>query len=290
MSFMVCHPGRYGDLLWALPSIRALAEYHGEHARIVLPGGAMDGTPMEAIAPLLLAQKDYISRVDVDTAWQITSDAPRQPRTPPNALPMCALGYSEWPRRPLPYEIAAIAGEEISNLAVSKPEVFFRPWITPDTPLKFSGDRLLVHWTDRWFELKLGILKEIERQLPGLEIEWFAAPGSRMAQAGAGAVDFKWLAHRMASHRVVLTDCSAAHVLAAAVGVRTVLVVEPEKDRHHFIFWPGSLVHDDGVTKHWRPMGTPLGDRIKPVLGTDGQPTFDSRHTIDEIVNALETR
>lgn len=290
MSFLVCHPGRYGDLLWALPTVRALAEYHGEAARIILPADAMDGTPMEAMAPLLI-QQEYIGRVDVDPTWHITSDAPRRPRFPASAqsLAMRSLGYEDWPRKPLPYEVASLAGDDIYNLAANKPEVFFRPWIEmASTMLPLRKPAILVHWTDRWFELKLGIVKEIGRLLPGVYVDWYAAKDSRMHQAGATPCTFEWLAAAMTEHSVVLTDCSAAHVLAAAVGVRTVLVMEPERDRHHFIFWPGSLVHDDGVTKHWRPMGTPLGDRIKPVLGTDGAPTFDSRHVIDEIVKVLE--
>lgn len=287
MSFLVCHPGRYGDLFWALPTIRALAEYHGEPARLLLPADSMDGTPMQAVVPLL-EQQEYIGRVDVEAGWHITHDAPRKPRYPPSVEmgPMQALGYTDWPKRPLPYEIAALAGTDVSNLAVGKPEVFFRPWITAEPMglgLASGVPRVAVHWTDRWFELKLGITKELQRNLVyDCAIDWYAGPGSRMAGAGATSVDFLALARVLAGYKIVLTDCSAAHVLAAAVGVRTVLVVEPEPDRHHFIFWPGSALPG------WTPMGTPLGARIKPVLGTDGAPTFDSRHTIDEIGKALE--
>lgn len=284
MSFLVCHPGRYGDLFWALPTIRALAEYHGEPARLLLPADSMDGTPMQAVVPLL-EQQEYIGRVDVEAGWHITHDAPRKPRYPPSVEmgPMQALGYVDWPRKPLPYEIAMLAGTDIFNLAVGKPEVFFRPWIQMEgTALPPRRPAILVHWTDRWFELKLGIVKEVERNLPGVYVDWYAAKDSRMHQAGATPCTFEWLAAAMTEHRIVLTDCSAAHVLAAAVGVRTVLVVEPERDRHHFIFWPGS------VLPGWTPMGTPLGERIKPVLGVDGAPTFDSRHVIDEIAKTLE--
>lgn len=289
MSFMVCHPGRYGDLLWALPAIRALAEFHAEAPRLILPTDPANTTPMRAIVPLLERQ-EYIGRVDIDPAWSITQDAPRGPLYPPVKLPgMQALGYTSWPSRPLPYESAMVAGEEIYALACSMPEHFFRPWIEVGGVPVFHNKRLLVHWTDRYFELKLGILKEIERVLPDVDVSWYAQKGSRMCQAGAVAAGFDTLATMMASHRVVLTDCSAAHVLATGVGVRTVLVVEPEEARHHFVFWPGTIVSGPAHDTNWtQQMGTPLGERIRPVLGGDRRPTFDSRHVIDEITKALD--
>lgn len=284
----ICHPGRHGDLLWALPSIRALHVLMPEHdITLHIP------PDVAGLGPLL-QQQGYISHVRTALDWEVQDSAPRQPVFPPGYSEQggaISLGYREWPKRPLPYEIADLAarqaGPSVSELAMRTPENFFAPWIeAASTDAGLANKQLpkvLVHWTDRYFELKLGILTELRRNLGDqVRFDWYAAPGSRMHKAGAAACTFEYLAGEMTETRVVLTDCSAAHVLAAGVGVRHVLVVEPESDRHHFIFWPGC------VLPAWEQMGTPLGERIRPVLGTDHRPTFDSRHVLESVLAALQ--
>lgn len=285
MSVRIAHPGRYGDLLWALPTMRAIAEREGEYIHLLLPTDPANTTPMGVVVPLLAAQKDYIGAVEIVQDWSITQDAPRMPRQPDDRC--LSLGYTSWPDRALPYCAAALAGPEILNTAHNAPDLFFRPWVMA-APLDRGLNRVRVgvHWTDRWFELKLGILRELSRA--GIPYDWYAGPGSRMQDAGALACDFLTLARAWKTYDVVLTDCSAAHVLAAAVGVPHVLVVEPEEARHHWVFWPGSCLVDDGQGgKHWEQQDNVLGRTIRPVLGNDRRPTFDSRHTIDAIREAL---
>ena len=282
----VCHPGRYGDLLWALPTVRALAEDAGEPAHVILPTDPANTTPMGVVVPLL-EQQTYIRAVAIDTTWSITQDAPRAPRYPPfvEGRHAYGLGYLSWPHLALPYCAAELGG--FLTPAMMDAEHFFRPWLTA-APLDRGLNRVRVgvHWTDRWFELKLGILREMSRA--GIPYDWYAGPGSRMQDAGALACDFLNLARAFTLYDVVLTDCSAAHVLAAGLGVPRVLVVEPEEARHHWVFWPGSSIHDDGCSKTWRQQDNILGRTIHPVLGGDRRPTFDSRHTIDAIKEALD--
>jgi hypothetical protein len=279
MSLRLCHPGKFGDLLWALPTARALAEQAGKDEEY---GGVELHLPsaLRSIKPLLEKQGDYLASVVLHDDWQVQDTAPATPLQPPGYT-MPSLGYKQWPVRELPYEVAWEHGMYESGLSDAH---FFRPWIHVlplDYNLASDRQRLVVHWTDRWFELKLGILRELQRVLArDVYCQWIAAPGSRMAEAGAVQVDWVALARTLAGADAVLTDCSSAHVLAAAVGVKTILVVEPETDRHHFIFWPGS-------TDTWQPRDTVLGRAIRPVLGNDGKPTFDSRHTIEEVTRAL---
>lgn len=282
VSLRIAHPGRYGDLLWALPTARALAERAGEHVHLYLPTDPANTTPMGDFATLLEKQHDYISAVEIVPEWSIIQDAPRMPRAPHDRC--LSLGYEGWPTEALPYEAARLGGVR----ALADDPHFFRPWIDV-LPLDRSTDtrqHVLVHWTDRYFELKLGILHELRRALRHVNIEWYAGPGSRMADAGAIECNWLALARLMTGQQVVLTDCSAAHVLATAVGVRTVLVVEPEEARHHWIFWPGS---DVAGAQPWLAKTTLLGRTIRPVLGNDGRPTFDSRHTIDAVRTALRS-
>lgn len=263
----IAHPGKFGDLLWALPTARAIAERDGENINLVIPGS------LAPLTWLLGMQTDYISSVEIDPSWEVLDTAPATPISPPKDPTMPSLGYPQWPIHTLPFEVAynaAVGGADNPR--------YWRPWINVASFTRGLADEkcLIVHWTDRWFELKLGILRELARAFPRVAIEWYAAPGTRMAEAGANECDWVALARTMTGKQVVLTDCSSAHVLAMAVGVPNVIVVEPETDRHHFIFWPGS-------DPHWQPTDTPLGRTIRPVLGNDRRPTFDSRHTIDAI-------
>lgn len=277
MSLRLCHPGKFGDLLWALPTARALAEQEGEHVALILPKS------LAALVPLLEKQSDYIGSCVVDDGWEVQDTAPASPRVPPGREYIPSLGYEAWPAYPLPYQVAAQNGAMHDR---AQHDHFFRPWIDVlpmGLGLASGVPRVAVHWTDRWFELKLGIVKELQRMLGfDFAIDWYAPHGSRMQDAGAYGVDWVTLARTLTGYQVVLTDCSSAHVLAAAVGVKNILVVEPEHDRHHFIFWPGS-------DEQWQPRDTVLGRAIRPVLGNDGKPTFDSRHTIDAVRTALRS-
>lgn len=287
----IAHPGRYGDCLWALPTMRVLSEvHHGAPVRLLLPTDPANTTPMADFSAMLRVSTDYLLDVQVIPEWSITQDAPRMPKAPPGVATDYALGYESWPTRPLPYETAAL-GHVLGGTQVANGADFFRPWLKVHAAglgLASGVPRLAVHWTDRYFELKLGILKELQRNLGyDIAIDWYAGPGSRMHEAGATAVGWLALARALAAYDVVLTDCSAAHVLAMALGVERVLVVEPEQARHHEIFWPGSDRTQDG---HWHQRSTGLGRTIYPVLGGDGRPTFDSRHTADYVQRAIASR
>lgn len=277
MGITAAHPGRHGDLLWALPTLRALVEQENTLARADL----LVPPDIEGLAPLL-TQQPYIHAVHVRGDWRVEDSAPRRPRLPPTApSDVVALGYRDWPMDPLPYEVAHSCG---IFAAAGAPD-FLRPWIQPPARAPLGPyPRMTVQWTDRYCELKLGILSEIRRCMPGVHLDWYAAPGSRMEQAGAGGVDWWELAAVLGRTEVLLTDCSAAHVLAAAIGVPHILVVEPEADRHHEIFWPGSCTK----LTPWQPRDTRLGRAIRPVLGGDGRPTFDSRAAIEALTRALE--
>lgn len=86
-------------------------------------------------------------------------------------------------------------------------------------------------------------------------------------EAGMGAVHWERAASTLARAKVALCDCSALHVLAVAVGT-PVVVMEPNPHRWNRIFWP---------------LGR-SGPQVYGVDGNDGQPSFDSRHTADRVI------
>ncbi|MGH7534414.1 MAG: hypothetical protein ACREMG_02390, partial [Gemmatimonadales bacterium] len=249
----------------------------------------------QPLAALLVTQP-YIAGVMIDHTWQVQDTAPATPSTPPQCEAegeILHLGYRSWPPEPLPFYTASIAGRR-------RDEVNWSPWIT--APRRHARTRdVLFHWTDRWFELKYGLTQWVVNRLPGDCWALRCAPGSRFHSVFAVDRSFSALAGEIVASQLVVTDCSAVHVLATALGVRTV-VVEPEVDRHHFIFWPGSLVpgtpgavqdpdwpptnRSIDVTR-WQAAGNLFGRLIHPVIGTDGRPSFDCRHTLDLIAQLL---
>jgi hypothetical protein len=262
----------------------------------------------EALAGLkpILTVQPYVQSVTLDREWQVQDTAPAAPRVPPGAgddADVGHLGYIGWPDRPLPFEVAArVAGLTPAELDLS-------PWITipcgygkyltassqdaswirqhygePGSLIPYHQDEILVAWTDRWFELKYGLNCWLRAQ--GLRLFQTCMPGSRFEPVGSRAFSWPALAYAIACRDVVLTDCSAVQVLAAAMG-KQVVVVEPEHDRHHEIFWPGQKVAG-GTGNTWEPADNALAQRIHPVLGGDGCPTFDARHTYVTLLEALK--
>ncbi len=271
---VVTHPGKLGDLLWGLPTVRKLSEREGAPVSLYLSAWC------EPLAHLLHKQA-YIADVVVDKAWHPPDTAPLSmypPTSLTDQIPVVVLGYESWPSLPLPYEQAALAGRELDDHAL-------RPWIqaTPFAKSEFPAS-VLFHWTDRWFELKLGLTEYLAQRLTSVSVRVSCGPSGRWPGQwihGQPVIpnDFATLARKILSVEVVVTDNSAVHVLCAALG-KPVIVIEPETDRHHPIFWPGAGQDDNG---HWFRRNTQLGKLIHPLLGGDHKPTFDCRHALDAI-------
>lgn len=281
----VSHPGRYGDLFWALPTVRMLHRQHGA-VRLHLPVDPANTTPMKAVVNLLQKQ-DYLAEIVIREDWSIELEAPRRPFAPPEGGYNGAwvhLAYQEWPLTPLPFYSACLGG-------FLPEQVDFKPWIHAEPAFERAADETVVlfHWTDRWFELKAGlthIITQGPRALPLTAWTLRTDPNSQRWDAYRHAVGttFENLARQIAACSLVVTDCSSAHVLAAAMGKRCV-VVEPEEARHHKVFWPGSIQDAKG---HWHQAPNRFGELVYPVIGSDGKPTFDARHTADLIKELLK--
>src|SRR5205814_6739626 len=92
MRILVTFPGRAGDLIWALPSIRALSR------RIDAPVDLLITGEFASMVPLLSCQP-YLSRVVADPAWGMS-----QGWEPPNRDDLISpydhtfhCGYRGWP-------------------------------------------------------------------------------------------------------------------------------------------------------------------------------------------------
>ena len=285
MSRILCtFPGKFGDLLWALPTVRAISE-------VWTPVDLLIPERFRSIKPLLSGQP-YLDRVIVDPAWVVYDTAPMTPRVPqPLADPYEAvthLGYEDWPDRPLAEYVYACEQRHTSPIG---PLDLDRPWIQPVHTVSqpAPAPRVIVGWSDEHFELKMGILLLLAARFKDQEFWWLRQWGGRADEIDTqwtfrdsfqpmgvfgpkvGVIRTDWVAAAalMATGTVFLGCLSALWVLANALGLPTV-ICEPAPARHHPIFWRES-------------------PKNHLVLGGDGKPTWDSRHigdTLQEVLNA----
>lgn len=253
-------PGRAGDLFWALPTIRAIAETTGQAVDLQFCGEFASLVP-------LLQQQPYLRHLWPDPRWGM-SEGWQAPRLPQDHDRVIHLGYRRWPELPLPVEIDQTARVEIElpPLDLARPWVAVKPW-------REAADRLVIAWTDCYFELKVGLTYLLIKTWHGPDLTGFcsAAPGSRWTtEMPYESTEWLELARRIAAADLVLADCSAPHVLATALG-KPVVVVEPMAERLNDIFWP-------------RGVNGP----IHLVTGLDGKATWDARHVAETIKEVLD--
>jgi hypothetical protein len=267
MKHILCtFPGRHGDLLWALPTVRAIAETVGHPVDFATTG------KYGRIASLVKAQ-DYIGGVHVLKEWEVEEGAPMRPTVPPH-IPddydrAVHLGYPGWPELPLPFYIEKIGKLQFPQMF---PIDLNRPWIKAEKPAKSLSTQVAVGFSDEHFELKYGLwsLLTLEKLSPSLGGSWISlmgAPGSRwVKEGGHGEATWELTAHTLTNCSIFLGCCSSLHVLACAMGKR-VLIMEPNEQRWNPVFYPYGMD----------------GPQVLVIRGGDGRPTFDARHVRDQI-------
>lgn len=275
MKILCTCPGKFGDILWALPTVRSLAEAAGQ------PVSLMTSPGYASILPLLQAQP-YIADAGICPTWAVRDTAPMTPWNPfdgePPALPqgytieefdsVIHLGYRRWPRRALPYEIEAQTREEYG---IAFPPIDLQtPWITPPA-YHLPPQSIAIGFTDEWFELKFGLYWSMRnrfctRRAIAVDLVDLSASPRWDSERGIPGTSWESAAAWLAASQVFLGCTSALHVLARAVG-KPVVLMEPAEARWQDIFYP---------------YGKEAGG-VELVCGLDGRPTFDARHVGDAL-------
>lgn len=283
MSVLVTFPGKFGDLLWAMPTVRALSRRMQEPVQLLI------AEQFGGLAPVLREQ-EYIQRVTVDPDWKVQDTAPISPRIPPEHGQNVAfdrvlhLGYRGWPDPDVVMHTRDTANAQLWPDPIQVRDLALdASWIQYPRSFELAETHrcdLAIAFTDEHFELKLGVAMLVVQRL-GLEpnrVKVIFPPGSRwdkeVPHSGAlfgGALDWRGYASIVNDARVVLADCSAAHVLAVAMG-KPVVLMEPNEHRWNQVFYP---------------LGK-TGPQVTLVLGGDGHPTWDSRHTAETVLQVLE--
>lgn len=295
MSTVLCtFPGRAGDLLWALPTIRALSRRLGTPVDLLICG------EFAGMIPLLLQQSylDHVWALDswgMGDGWQPPTERPEDASAFIRAQfssiggpykPVFHLGYRRWPAMGLPFETLQTLNAQIGDNAAWNRVPFSpeeldlaTPWITVPDPKPATP--FLVGFSECHFELKFGVFELLTEYQLLPRYSWHRAPlghgplsicvGGRWKQE-AGHFGADWLegAQWMHSTRAFLGCNSGWHVLAVAMG-KPVVMLEPMEARWNHIFFP--LGH--------------TGPQVTLVTGNDGLPTVDARHVGETLERIL---
>lgn len=260
MRVLATFPGRYGDLIWALPSVRALAESLDQPVDLAIAG------EFEGLVPLLEYQP-YLGTIYALHLWTLTPPEEWKAPLPTFMLrkydQIIHLGYRGWPALDLAHETERVLQEQKWGKV---PAInLTRPWITdlPPRPTDGCAREIAVGFTEAWFELKLGLVNAAIDHLTS-DYTVLTIPGSRwLTEAwGIDRLPCDWItaAQQIRDADLFLGDCSALHVLAVALG-KPALIVEPMEARWNPIFYPLGMD----------------GPQVTVVKGNDGRPTFDAR-------------
>jgi hypothetical protein len=286
VRILCTHPGRYGDILWALPTMRAISQAYGQPVDLIIPG------EYRGIADLVEAQP-YVRMCAARDDWRVEQTAPITPRVPPRIDvsydQIYHLGYEGWPTPTLAEDVydraAAQYGQAQALAPYQFPELDLEtPWVTTSTIVRKSDrPRVWLGWSEEYFELKVGLTVALATHFPDVEFWWIRPWGGRydevdrLADFGqhrlgknVGMIRAHWhtTVDVALSCHVFLGCLSASWVLANALGLPTV-IVEPNAQRHQPVFWRES-------------------PKNHLVLGGDGLPTFDARHAGDVLEQVLK--
>jgi hypothetical protein len=271
VSTLVTFPGRAGDILWALPSVRAVSEALGEPVDFLCTG------EFQGLCELI-GQQPYIASATATDAWGLTPpDEWRSPVQADRFDHVVELGYRGWPQVPLPLQTYSTLAQywPDGQLPPLPPMDLHRPWITAP-PL--GSATVSVGFTEEWFELKLGLVHCLRQAWMACQAGCSWTPvmvphGRWETEGGIPGCDWRMAAQLIAASQVFVGCCSAPHVLAVALGVPVVLV-EPSEARQNPIFYPLGM----------------NGPQVMIVRGGDGQPTWDARAVAATVARVREGR
>jgi hypothetical protein len=278
-------PGKYGDILWSLPTVRAISETFGVPVDLIVSADYSDHRD-------LLLLQDYVRDVLPWSSWQLppSGASPWSPfddrlhylaRDLPDYDRVFHLGYRSKPNSPLP---AYIYGQltQLEPGITFRPLDILRPWIHVDAIASSATPSVSIGWSSTAVEWKHHVTKALKTQYSSMTFvpvmpsvqgqeEWKASWCFDLEPAA----DWVDAAGRVAQSCVFVGCCSALHVLACAMG-KSVVVAEPDENRWDSSFYPygveGPRVRlvrgDDGSAV----AAARLGLALDMLLGTSSEP------------------
>ena len=223
MKILATMPGRFGDILWAMPTLRCLAEASGE------PVDLLVGEEFDSLCALL-RQQPYIDEARAIEGWTMDEKRPRM--WPRDYDQVIHLAYPEWPTAPLHLYTWQTALMQFQGTL--PPLDLDTPWITvPEAPQHLLDARpyITACWTEEWIELKMGVTVSVAQ--PGTHYFFVTHVGGRHQEFGrlhmipnitlVQRLGWIELAQLIQHAQCYLGCLSAPWVLANGLGKQTVI-------------------------------------------------------------------
>jgi ADP-heptose:LPS heptosyltransferase len=221
-------PGKHGDILWSLPTVRAVGETFRTSVDLLV--SERYGTHRD-----LLALQPYIRHVHVSSRWReadgrsawepFESALHHEPLETPEHDRVIHLGYRSRPDKPLPEFIYAQAASAVRDVSLA-PLRLDIPWIEVRSSSRPPSPVITVGWSDDRREYQAALVRRLQQAFPSVTFVSLAP-------------DADWIeaARQIESSDLFLGSCSALHVVACALG-RPAVIVEPDGRRWDPVLYP----------------------------------------------------
>lgn len=230
-GILLTFSGKHGDILWALPAARAMAETGAEIDFAVMPR-------YHAVLPLI-GRQPYIRRAFAIDGWHQEHDGcgawPRVPPTVPEGYDAVHhLTYIGPPQEPL----AVTTMRQLSSTgAIEYREPSF-PFIhSESTP----EENLIAYAFNGQFT------QEKERML-----RWLRSMVPKARWENVATLSFDQAADKIHAARFFFGCRSANYVVACGLGKRVLTIEHDPGRRHHIFSCPGSREHMPDVNIHYQ--------------------------------------
>ncbi len=310
MRVLCSMPGKIGDILWSLPTVRVIAEAADHPVDLVL--SQQYG---EASLRKLIEGAPYINAVYQDPLWSVQDTAPLSPPRPREMIrpdpegigpghpydKTIHLGYETWPMSLLPADIYVRAtaqwGSPLPQIELDTPWLEQPLTPTEQTDGEFGQSlysewgeehhpKVHIGWSEEHVELKAGLIYALIGRLPEYDFRVVTHVGSRLSiewlQNFPGTADsfnecfenISWYAGDW-----LLTAHAMANSELYVGCLSSQWVLANALGKRTVIVEPAKARHNP-IFFYNHPRNTML-------IGGDHLPTFDARHLCDMVKEKL---
>jgi len=307
-------PGKLGDIMWALPTVRVIAEAAEEPVDLILSHQYGDASLRK-----LIEGADYIHATYADPLWSVQDTAPLSPPRPREMIrpsppgpgepydKTIHLGYETWPMSLLPADIYVRAtaswGSPLPQLDLDTPWLTRPVWATwqDDKERHIGGafgqslyqewgeqhqPHVHIGWSEEHVELKAGLIYALIGGLPAFDFRVVTHVGSRLAK--------EWLMHYPGDQDSFnegfenLSWYSGDWILTAHAMSNSKLFVGCLSSQWVLANALGiqTVIVEPAPARH-NPIFFYNHPRNTMLIGGDHLPTFDARHLCDKVREKL---
>ncbi len=241
-------PGKYGDILWSLPTVRAVSETFGVPVDFLVSvdyGHHRDLLRLQPYIREVISWPSWEHHRSGCSPWSPFDEGLHYlPRELPSYDHVFHLGYRSVPDKPLPEFIYGELGKTTAGVRMC-PLDLDRPWVSTGSPSSgYHSSAVAVGWSPSHASLKVEFTEFLKERFPHVAFVPImpAIPNGDVWEQfwcfdAVRPANWVESAERVATAQFFVGCCSALYVLACAMG-KSALIFEPDKARWDSTFYP----------------------------------------------------